>query len=286
MTFFPDRCAEILFFGACPPRASSAGSRGIQASPALRGPETAAAESGKRPAPEEHESVFAEPQRGPDGKLGVYVPPKPVREFLETPTPENAAAYQQWNLARLHKVLAAQAVLDELNGIQSGFSAPGAQRGAGGATEGSEPDLGAPGTSPPPSGKTAGGPTPPAGPWLASPPRAGRGTEILYLLATWCPFCAKQTPIIAEFVRAHPEVPVVGIALDSRPETVAPYAEGLPFPVRPGLDEEKARWAVRAFPTIVIVRNGVPVGRATGLMSMQELEVAVGVAVASGRKPE
>jgi hypothetical protein len=88
---------------------------------------------------------------------------------------------------------------------------------------------------------------------------------------------------MAEFARVHPHVRVRGIAFDSQPETLAPYAAELPFPIRPGTDDEKAAWGVRAYPTLVILQDGRPARRITGLTSFEALEQAVGIPGGLGR---
>ena len=274
--FFPKACPEILFFVPCP----------SPPVPALRASAAPAPAPAQAPPLVREESLFAEPQVGPDGKLRVYLPPKPVRDFLENPTRENALAYRQWNSDRLAKLVAAQAVLDEVSGGTPGISmASGASRPSG-AVDASTP--GRPALTPT-TGSSAEEaslawplparqpPTPVALPPAARARDPAGRTEVLYLLATWCPYCARQTPIMAELARAHREIRVSGIAFDSQRETIPPYAEGLPFPIRQGTDEEKAAWGVRAYPTLVVVQDGVPVRRITGLTSLEGLEQAAGV---------
>lgn len=60
------------------------------------------------------ESVFAEPTVGPDGKTRIYVPPRQVLEFLNSPTKENAKVYLDWNKERIGKITQAQQVLQEV----------------------------------------------------------------------------------------------------------------------------------------------------------------------------
>src|SRR5437867_10705658 len=50
------------------------------------------------------ESRWAEPQIGRDGAVTTWLPPKPVRELLDAPTPERAQAYLRWNLERLQAI--------------------------------------------------------------------------------------------------------------------------------------------------------------------------------------
>lgn len=60
------------------------------------------------------ESIWAEPTRLPDGRYTTYVPPRPVLEFLEKPTRENARKYLEWQSERMEKMRKAAAMLSEL----------------------------------------------------------------------------------------------------------------------------------------------------------------------------
>jgi thiol-disulfide isomerase/thioredoxin len=284
--FFPNACPEVVFFAPCPAPPGP----GLRPSGPARSVPASPPEHAGPPVPEER--LFAEPQIGPDGTLRVYLPPKPVRDFLEHPTRDNALAYRQWNRERLEKLVAAQAVLDEISGGPPGISTPSGASRRSEAVHGSAPGRPAP-TATAGSGaeETAlAWPLParqPPTPVALPPVERARDpvgpTDVLYLLATWCPYCARQTPIMAEFARVHPHVRVRGIAFDSQPETIAPYAAELPFPIRPGTDDEKAAWGVRAYPTLVILQDGRPARRITGLTSLEALEQAVGIAGGLGR---
>lgn len=60
------------------------------------------------------ESIFAEPIVGPDGKTRIYVPPRQVLEFLNSPTKENARGYLEWNQEKINKITQAQQVLQDV----------------------------------------------------------------------------------------------------------------------------------------------------------------------------
>ncbi len=284
--FFPNACPEVVFFAPCPAPPGP----GLRPSGPARSVPASPPEHAGPPVPEER--LFAEPQIGPDGTLRVYLPPKPVRDFLEHPTRDNALAYRQWNRERLEKLVAAQAVLDEISGGPPGISTPSGASPRSEAVHGSAPGRPAP-TATAGSGAdetSLAWPLParqPPTPVALPPVERARDpvgtTDVLYLLATWCPYCARQTPILAEFARVHPHVRVRGIAFDSQPETLAPYAAELPFPIRPGTDDEKAAWGVRAYPTLVILQDGRPARRITGLTSLEALEQAVGIPGGLGR---
>jgi hypothetical protein len=92
-------CMVIRFFEPCPDveeRGASVEPERIAREPAWlterrRGPD--------RQTPP-IESVWAEPDRASDGGASVYVPPRPVREFLEVPT-ESVSGVLPWNQQRL-----------------------------------------------------------------------------------------------------------------------------------------------------------------------------------------
>jgi hypothetical protein len=140
------------------------------------------------------ESVWAEPIRTPDGRVSVYVPPKRVLEFLETPSEENARAYLAWQRERMEKIVRATEVLARLSGKEASSALP---------------ELSAMG---PPAYPPA-NPLPkekPASPELAmalpSPPPAAAppSEEILYFKREGCPHCTHQDPVIQELLKERP----------------------------------------------------------------------------------
>jgi hypothetical protein len=60
------------------------------------------------------ESLWAEPMRLPDGRMTVYVPPKPVLDFLDHPTRESARQYLAWQTERMKKLKVAVELLAEV----------------------------------------------------------------------------------------------------------------------------------------------------------------------------
>jgi hypothetical protein len=50
------------------------------------------------------ESLFVEPIQLPDGRTVLYTPPRPVLDFLESPTTENAQKYVQWQRERMKRL--------------------------------------------------------------------------------------------------------------------------------------------------------------------------------------
>ncbi len=54
---------------------------------------------------------WREPVLASDGRITEYVPPRPVADLLENPTPENARQYLAWQDEKMQRVLKAQEVL-------------------------------------------------------------------------------------------------------------------------------------------------------------------------------
>lgn len=51
---------------------------------------------------------------------------------------------------------------------------------------------------------------------------SGRPT-MLYVFASWCPFCRQQTPAIEAFLAKSPKVSVIAISIDEDPVALASY---------------------------------------------------------------
>jgi thiol-disulfide isomerase/thioredoxin len=262
--YFP--CPVIVFFAPCP-AVELAGEPTITGSERLAPSAAASAEAGASPV----ESLWAEPRAGTEASGQVYVPPGPVREFLEAPTPERARAYLAWNQARLRAIAQAAEALRLVTG--------GEMTGVG--------DTSAPATSGPtagcaaPSAVGAAMPTPGSEDPLASVPgivtdprRASRGVTVLYAFASWCPYSVRQTPLLAAWARSRPEVPVTGLLLDS-PPGATPELDGLPFPVRAGSRALRERLGVRSYPTLLVFKDGVLVERLAGVTSAARLEAVI-----------
>ena len=212
------------------------------------------------------ESIWAEPGRSSDGRSAVYLPPRLVREFLEAPTAERARAYLAWNQQRLNAVARAAEVLSAVASAQ-----PPRNPTALGTTP-------APTTcvAPAESGSLQEPRSPEPGPRAAMPAPTdrrlvGRGLAVVYAFASWCPHSARQTSIVAAWVRARPDVPVVGLLLDSPPGAERQF-DSLPFPVQAGSPALRDQLGVRGYPTILFLRDGVPVQAVSGVTSVDRLE--------------
>jgi len=213
------------------------------------------------------ESIWAEPGRASDGRIAVYVPPGPVREFLDAPTEEHARAYLAWNQQRLDAIARATDVMKVVAASQP-------QRSA----------TSPPGTTPPPATWVAPAESGPlrdprfpepgrrmAVPFPADRPLPGRGLAVVYAFASWCPYSARQTPIVAAWARSRPDLPVVGLLLDSPPGAER-QLDALPFPVQAGSPTLRDQLGVRGYPTILFLRDGVPVEAVSGVTPATRLE--------------
>lgn len=279
-------CHEIVFFEPCPKTTPSAAAQlYIPAEPHIKeapgraepGQKVVARESSNSAQVEE--SIWAEPVRGPDGQLRVYLPPRPVRDFLEKPTPENARAYLAWNLARMRRMDEAVNVMRDVAAQQFGIATQGpitvpAAPPASDATVG----RGASYLLSPPLPPSLRETTQVQGP--TSGETAARRISIVYAFATWCPYSRQQTPIINQLAT---RVPVRGIAFDSNPEDVQTLRLALAFPVEQGDIDIRQRLGVQSYPTIFFYEGSRLLHIARGLQSPARLGSVL--AALTGRQP-
>lgn len=106
---------------------------------------------------------------------------------------------------------------------------------------------------------------------------AGR-TVVVDFWATWCEPCKQQIPVLNQFHREHPEVTVLGVAVDAGGrEAVAPFAREheIAYPVLLGSESLARAYGVPGFPALVVVDPG---GRLDslhlGVITPEELEEA------------
>ena len=64
---------------------------------------------------------WREPVLSPDGRMANYVPPQPVLDLLDDPTPAHARQYLAWQDAKMERVLKAQEVLAALEQQGRGY---------------------------------------------------------------------------------------------------------------------------------------------------------------------
>lgn len=263
--YFP--CPVLVFFAPCPDiEDAPEDTPSVPARPSRSGADPTEAGAPRV------ESLWAEPRSSTDSGVPVYMPPRPVREFLEAPTPDRARAYLAWNEARLRAIVHASEVLRL---VTAGEMTEGGETRAQ-ATSGPTSGCVAPATNVGANPATPGGEDPRLGglPGGADPRRAPHGVSVLYVFASWCPYSARQTPLVAAWARSRPDVPVTGLLLDS-PAGAAAELEGLPFPVRAGSPALRERLGVRSYPTLLVLKDGMPVERLAGMMPMARLEAVI-----------
>jgi thiol-disulfide isomerase/thioredoxin len=117
---------------------------------------------------------------------------------------------------------------------------------------------------------------------------AGR-VVVVDFWATWCEPCKQQIPVLNQFHREHPDVSVLGVAVDAGGrEVVAPFARehGIQYPVLLGTESLARAYGVPGFPALAVVD---PAGRLDslhlGVITPEELEQAAAEARATGAAP-
>jgi len=131
------------------------------------------------------ETIWAQPIRTPDGNWMLYVPPKPILDFLESPSEETAKAYVAWKAEQAQKLGRAIALLGRVKG--SGSALP----------------------------KEEGSPK-------ASDTPAGPAT-LIYFKKPSCTHCITQDGVLAEWLPKHPEVRLDVVFPEDRPELWKSY---------------------------------------------------------------
>ena len=212
------------------------------------------------------ESIWAEPGRASDGGASVYVPPTPVREFLEAPTAERARAYLAWNQQRLDAIARATEVLKAVAASQP-------QRSA--ASPGTTP---APATcvAPAESGPLREPRFPEPGPRAAGPPPPIGGSR-----AGASPSCTPSragVPTRRARRRSSRRGPGAGRTCPSSASSSIPRpartvsSTRFRSPSRPGAPALRDQLGVRGYPTILFLRDGVPVEAVSGVTPADRLE--------------
>jgi cytochrome c biogenesis protein CcmG, thiol:disulfide interchange protein DsbE len=104
-------------------------------------------------------------------------------------------------------------------------------------------------------------------------------TVVLNFWATWCGPCKSEAPAFSRFAQAHPEIPVIGLSVDSgSPSAVRATAKqwDIRYPVAMAGAQLQQRYDISTLPTTIIVD---PEGQVktihVGTMSERQLARAI-----------
>lgn len=104
----------------------------------------------------------------------------------------------------------------------------------------------------------------------------GERPTVVNLWASWCRPCREEMPAVQRFAASHPDVRVIGVAIDDQPDAAREFAEelGVTFPL--GIDDDDrlvAAYGVSGLPTtLVLDRRGRLAAMWAGPVTEADLE--------------
>ncbi len=102
---------------------------------------------------------------------------------------------------------------------------------------------------------------------------------VLNFWAEWCPPCKAEIPEFSRFAKEHPDVSVVGIAVDSGNAAQVSRAArqlGISYPVAVADDAVLMAYDISSLPTTVVIdADGSVAAAHVGRMSYSQLQAAV-----------
>jgi len=100
-------------------------------------------------------------------------------------------------------------------------------------------------------------------------------TIVLNFWATWCSPCVREIPTFEKFSKEHPEIPVLGIAIDGKPSDLALFAKkhNMTYPIIIGDADVQIDYQVNTLPmTVIVGPDGQVKDAHVGFMMEQQLK--------------